>query len=50
MSSNTQSPRPRARATAFSLVELLTVIAIIALLIAMFAPGLPRARQSALRV
>jgi prepilin-type processing-associated H-X9-DG protein/prepilin-type N-terminal cleavage/methylation domain-containing protein len=38
------------RVTGFSLVELLTVLAIIALLIAMFAPVIPRARQSALRV
>ena len=50
MSSTTQLSSPRARTTAFSLVELLTVLAIIALLIAMFAPALPRARQSALRV
>lgn len=38
------------RRPAFSLIELLTVLAIIALLIAMFAPAIPRARRNALRV
>jgi prepilin-type processing-associated H-X9-DG protein/prepilin-type N-terminal cleavage/methylation domain-containing protein len=40
----------RTRAGGFSLVELLTVLAIIALLVAMFAPVIPRARQGAVRV
>src|SRR5688572_7029765 len=40
----------RSKAGGFSLVELLTVLAIVALLVAMFAPALPRARQSAVRV
>src|SRR5688572_607591 len=40
----------RSKAGGFSLVELLTVLAIVALLVAMFAPAIPRARQNALRV
>ena len=50
MSSVTRPSQGNAHPAAFSLVELLTVLAIIALLVAMFAPALPRARQSALRV
>lgn len=50
MNANGARMSRRPHPTAFSLVELLTVLAIIALLVAMFAPAIPRARHGALRV
>ena len=48
---DSESPMHRRTSqSAFSLIELLTVLAVVALLVAMLAPAIPRARHNALRV